>query len=328
MHLRSFRVAGLVGAALLSSPAWSAYDMQGYFPLATANSWTYLNKGKEQGSSRWGIEVKRQQFTAQETVNGVTTMRLETTETSSNNESNPENYAWSEDGLKLYRMGENLCTTPLTLLPRQMEIGTPLQSSADCGDGSVAVTHTLQSVENVSVEAGNFADCLKLHLVLQGSGWSSDETSWYCPNVGKVKSTWTDVEGTATYLNSDELRWATIGGTAYGGERSIGAIRTAYAYGNFFEDSTMEIYNLSAGGQNMSARFGLDPARVFFAYRPQGGNGTAVAGVSLANAYIKMNGADLSIYDVELSGAKYLTTWELQTSPEVGFTFKSISPMP
>lgn len=328
MHLSALVPACLVGAALLSSPAWSAYDLQNYYPLAAGNSWTYLERDKEHGDTRWNAGVKQEQIASREMVNGVSTWRLDATHGLNDNSPRSDNVAWTEEGAMLYRMEGDLCTTPLMLLPRQLEIGEPRQSSADCGGGGATITHTLLGVENVSVEAGNFSNCLKVRLFLQGSGWSSDETQWLCPNVGKVKSTWTDVEDGMTHLNSYELRWASVGGIAHGGERTVGAIRTAYAYGHFFEDSTLEIYNLTVDGQPMSARFGLDPARIFFAYKPQGGNGTAFPGVGLSNAYIRMNGTDLTIYDLELSGTKYLTTWELQTSPEIGFVFKDIVPMP
>lgn len=337
MHFPALAPACLVCAVLLSPPAWSAYDLQNYYPLAAGNSWTYWERNKDAGSPRWYADTEGEQIDRQEAVNGVPTWR----KTQSRVEPSPgpsgyESLAWSEEGLFIHRMADEHdgvldvrnCTTPLKYLPRQMEIGAPQQSSADCADGGATITQTLLGVENISVEAGNFSNCLKVRIYLQGTGWTSDETQWLCPGIGKVKVEWTDVEDGKTGLNSQELRWATVGGVAHGGERSIGTIRTAYAYGYFLGESGMGINDLRIDGQPMSAHFGLDPTRVFFAYKPQGGNGTAFPGVVLSNAYIRMNGTDLNIYDVEVSGVKYLTTWELQLSPEIGFVFKGLSPMP
>lgn len=44
-------MAGLVGASLFSSAAWS-YDLQSYYPLGQGNSWAYMELEWEQGSSR------------------------------------------------------------------------------------------------------------------------------------------------------------------------------------------------------------------------------------------------------------------------------------
>lgn len=337
MHSRHIGLASLVGAALLSSSAWS-YDLQSYYPLGQGNSWAYLELEWGQGSARKESDTNLESLVSQESVNGVTTWKREISEPNQN-VSEYDNLAWSEEGLLMHRKADEnngvltvqTCTTPLTLLPRQMEIGASQQSSFDCGGGmSGTLTHTLQGVENISVEAGNFTNCLKLRLYAQGSGWTSDETQWLCPNVGLVKSTWTDVEGQETMHNSKELRWATVNGTSYGsGESTVGSIRTAYAAAHYLGDAAFEIHDLNIGTQQLSARFALDPDRIFFAYDPTyTQNGRAYPGVSFANAYVRLNGSNLTIFDVDVAGTKYYTTWELQTTPEVGFTFKSVSPMP
>lgn len=337
MHAHHFRLASLVGATLLSSSAWS-YDLQGYYPLSQGNSWAYMELEWGQGSSRKESDTEVERLVSQESVSGVTTWKREMYEP---NQSplEYENITWTDEGLFMYREADEddgvltvkTCATPLMLLPRQMEISESRQSTFDCGNGmSGTLTHTLQGVENVSVEAGSFSNCLKLHLNVQGAGWSSDETQWLCPNVGLVKSTWTDVEGQETAYNSKELRWATVNGTSYGGgESTVGDIRTAYAATHYLGEAAFEMHDIHVGSQEISARFVLDPDRLFFAYDPTfSQNGRAYAGVSFANAYVRLNGANLSIFDVDVGGAKYYTTWELQTSPEIGFNFKSVGPMP
>jgi hypothetical protein len=341
MHSRHFRLAGLVGATLLSSSAWS-YDLQSYYPLAQGNSWAYMEVEWSQGSSRKESETNLERLVSQESVSGVTTWKREVYEP---NQSPLEydNLAWSDEGLFMHRKADEdngalsiqTCTTPLMLLPRQMDIGESRQSAFDCGGGmSGTLTHTLQGVENVSVEAGSFSNCLKLRLYAEGSGWTSDETQWLCPDVGLVKTTWTDMEGgQETGGTTKELRWATVNGVSHGsGESTVGDIRTAYAAAHPIAplgEAAFEMHDIHVGSQEISARFVLDPDRLFFAYDPTfSQNGRAYPGVSFADAYVRLNGANLSIFDVEVAGAKYSTTWELQTSPEVGFTFKGAAPMP
>jgi hypothetical protein len=331
-------MAGLVGASLFSSAAWS-YDLQSYYPLGQGNSWAYMELEWEQGNSRKdsGTEVER--LVAQENVSGITTWKKEFYEP---NESPLEydNIAWTEEGLFKYRKADEddgvlsfqTCTTPLMLLPRQLEIGESRQSTFSCGGNmSGTLTHTLQGVENVSVEAGSFSNCLKIRMDIQGAGWTTDETQWLCPNVGLVKTTWTDREGGQEVGGTTkELRWATVNGTNHGsGEITVGDIRTAFAATHYFDDSAFEMHDVHIGDQSLGPKFVLDPDRLFFAYDPTySQNGRAYPGVSFANAYVRMNGTNLTIFDVDVSGARYYTTWELQTSPEIGFAFKSAAPMP
>lgn len=338
MLRHSFRNICAAGIASLSFSAWAAYDLQDYYPLAQGNAWTYYALQWSPGS-RKEAEVEIQRIGLQETINGVSTWRQERTEP---NETSPEyeNVAWSEEGLFIYRRAEKdngilsveTCATPLMLLPRQMDVGDSRQSSFSCGgDMQGTVTHTLQGIENVSVEAGNFTDCLKMHLDIRGAGWTSDEAWWLCRDVGQVKSTTTEeTEGQETGHEIQELRWATVNGTHYGsGESTVGDIRTAYASAHDLGDAMFEIHGIHIGTQEISARFIFHPDVSFFAYDPSfSQNGRAYPGVSFSNAYVRLNGVNLTIFDVDVAGTRYSTTWELQISPEIGFMFDGFARMP
>lgn len=340
MKLSGLKIVAAIGAGMISSSV-IAYDLQNYYPLAQGNAWTYFELESESGSTALEAETYTDRLALQEAVSGTTAWRLEEYEPNQS-VSDYKNIAWTDEGLMLYREAEEnegqleikTCTQPVTWLPRQLELGESKQSSFNCPGWMVgSITQTLQAVENVTVEAGTFTGCLKIHLNIQMQDASADETQWLCPNVGLVKANWTDSETengqTRTESTRKELRWATVNGTNYGtGEQTIDTIRTAYASTHYFSDSAFEMHDVHVGTQSIGPKFVLDPDRLFFAYDPTWTqNGRAYPGVSFSNSYIKMNGLNLTIYNVDVAGTKYQTNWELQLSPELGFAFKGAAPM-
>lgn len=317
------------GAALslcagVSPAAMAAYNMADYYPLSVGDTRVVFEKYPD------GSYVGSETITGTEMVNGVQTLKVSYGKPYSNGESS--NKAWEAEGLK-YRQGvgvdngvvrTNTCATPFTILPAQMELGQTYSSSGACGDMAGTYTTKLEAVEDVSVEAGSFTGCLKVHVTFTAD--SMDGLEWYCPGVGLTRETGTD--GSGAY--DRQLRWATVkvNGVSqqYGsGEQTVGDIRSAFAAAHFSGDNTLELYNLYQGENQFVARFKLDPARVFFSYGS--GNGTSMPGVTLGKAYVKINGNQMTMYDITVNGAKYFAEWEFVTAPEMGFTLKSYALM-
>lgn len=194
-------IAFLIGTAFMPGMAWSAYDMQLYYPLTQSDSRAYFQVSRESGKAP-GAFTSQERIGQTETLQGAQTLRQEYL----NNDGSMNEYdnlGWSGEGLMVYQMTNREengsltlkpCTSPLMLYPASMEVGQRHESTANCGnDGPVTVQQTLLGVESVSVEAGSFSDCLKMKFDLTGQGWSSNETQWLCPSVGVVKKTWTDI---------------------------------------------------------------------------------------------------------------------------------------
>lgn len=327
----------------------TAYDMRNYYPLTMGDSRTYHEVARRTdlsgtSTTTWS-HVETEVVSGTETVQGVTTLQLAFTHpTQSANESEYDNMVWQADGLKIFGNTETsptetivaTCTVPITVFPVEMEMGVPYSSSFSCEDGAFAATttRTLEAVETITVEAGTFTDCLKSHWVASGPGFSENTTDWHCPGVGLVKSVGTSQESDEETPESftSTLRWAsvTVNGnvTQYGaGEQSLDGVRTAYAVANLWE-SRMQIRDVVVGGMPMDFTFALNPTTLLFEYSQDGLGHPSIPGVDLANAYIRMNGADLTIFDVSINGALYFTDWTLVGTPSLGFQLTNFGPMP
>ncbi len=101
--------------------------------------------------------------------------------------------------------------TPLTLIPANGTIGQTYTTTgiliADAGacanlSFGYAATSTLQSIERVSVPAGQF-DALKVGLTLQIAGPIAATTFWFAPGIGQIKQL--DSDGTTYELVSTNI---------------------------------------------------------------------------------------------------------------------------
>ena len=325
----------------------TAYNMRDYFPLSMGDSRTYFELGHRTGSSdtsdTWSY-VETEAISGTETVQGVETLQQAFRWGSQNaNESEHDNIVWEADGLKIYGNTETngiettraTCTLPIMVLPAEMEMNVPYSSSFSCENGAYAAstTRTLEAVESVTVEAGTFNSCLKTRWVANGSGISEDKREWYCPGVGLVKSVGTSLAGNGEPKSfTRTLRWASVNTngsvTRYGvEEQSLGGIRTAYAAAHFF-GSKMTIYDVISGETPMSFDFVLNPTTLIFEFQESDHGQSPISGIDFSNAYIKMNGANLTVSDVSVGGTMYFTDWALVSTPVLGFQLTNYGPMP
>ena len=190
----------------------SAYDMAEYFPLNQGDEWIYLNNFPYDGR----LPVKKV-IDGTELVNGVETIKFE----------NGDCYAMDSEGLKMYKWNEPgpmylIFDPPRIIFPAQFDVGETYLGSISAkvyssdDDTFLDLTLTgnntviLKSVEDVTVPAGTFKDCLKIYtyMTLQPGDYNVVETTeWYARNIGLIKR----IDYCKTVLIS-----ATVDGVHYG----------------------------------------------------------------------------------------------------------------
>jgi len=344
--------------------AHAAYNLQEYYPLTEGNSRTYFYAGTETegGNTDTWSGTDTETISCTENVNGVSTIKL-LGDWESDQEYWSDNLAWDAEGLKLYRcyevdspsdgetesqIEEELFVTPLLIFPAQMEIGQTVSHDfavelyengelAGYEEGTVSLT--LEGVETITVEAGTFEECLKIHEEFTCTQYdrqggtaeesdSEDNYVWLAPGIGTIKMTRTETDydstgnvvGTETEI--EELRWATINGSTIGaGLQLWNGFDFSLAEAHF-EGSTMRLRNVLSGDLHYNdLAFRLDLDNIFYAFEPGGYNPVSIPGLDFSAAYIKMTSGTLHIYNIDIGGVKYWTQWNLETSPIVGFSF-------
>lgn len=243
---------------------------------------------------------------------------------------------------------EDRYLTPLVYLPSVMEIGEPISHNIsaewyengelnDYEEGILTVT--IEGIETITVEAGTFEQCLKIHGELEtilydqqgGTALGScieHSYSWLAPGIGEIKEIWTETdydssgEVVETETGIEELRWATISGTTIGtGGQVWNGIDFSHA-GAIFNESTMNLHDVFNEDLRFSGlTFRLDLDNVFYVFEPWGYHPVSIPGLDFTNAYIKMNGGCLYIYNIDIYGVKYWTRWNAEIDPVIGFSF-------
>ncbi len=333
-------------------PAHAAYNMQAYYPLSEGNSWTYFEVATEKGSAEVWTNTYTEMVFGTDTVNGIATARLVEQELEPQDE-DYLNLVWGEEGLKLYYqydtnlpcceetetvIWENHYKTPATLIPANMEMGTPItdtfavelyEGEQLVGYEEATMTTTVKGVETITVEAGTFKDCLKIHRqttltdydkqggTVQGS-WRNDLYFWLAKGVGKVKEIGNPTEPDQW---TTELRWAQVDNMRYGKGLQVWNGADLSQVWAWFEESTMYLNGVVIDGDiHNEFAFRLDLDNLFYAYEPDGYDPLLFPNLDFTSAYVRMNGDRLFIYGVGVEGFKYWTVWQLVVAPQFGFS--------
>ena len=209
--------------------AQTPYQMSQYLPMEQGDYWVY--SGSEDGENYTEITI----INGTETINGIETIRKITYE-------DYECLAWDGEGLKWYKEGEvddegdyMVFDSPVLLFPLQMEVGQQITASVSYSEyengqfdetGTGSRTLTLVGLEDITVPAGTFTNCLKF---IENISWQEsdggygtiEKTFWLAEGIGEVKSISTETEynpeeGTETETRVRELTFASIGGVSYG----------------------------------------------------------------------------------------------------------------
>jgi hypothetical protein len=205
----------------------SAYDMDEYYPLTQGDKWTYVFTLN--GNSMPDLEVF---VDGTEVVNGVETIKW--------NMSSPFPseydyycYAWDSEGLKNYKTNwvtfgvYVIYNPPVMYFPANMKAeenyeGPYSYMEYSIDDDSIveqstgSETITLESVEDVTVPAGMFKDCLKISMSASynteyGEGGDDfgeegfDMTIWLARWVGMVKENITSYQRNRPGVEDSEV---------------------------------------------------------------------------------------------------------------------------
>lgn len=175
------------------------YDVAKYFPLQAGNKWVYdatMSFGESQTETKMAISVfGKETFDNKEVfLYGV-------------EEANAQiyHYYYAKEGIYLTRISQNGYITvlhkPLLFIPNNLQIGQEKSGfiSADVRDkdntvlDEVVVDYKfkLLGVEDVTVKAGEFKQCLKAQTRFSYNSKTTiintESTNWYALDIGKVK---------------------------------------------------------------------------------------------------------------------------------------------
>ena len=183
-------------------PSSTTYKGSDYYPLNVGNTWVY-NLGT--------VEVDEETIT----INGVTYQAVKSTVVSCDEGGDSDiAITYSEEGV--VGLVPDALGDLLILLPKEMKAG---DSWVTLFDEGVKLTHTFEGLEDITVPAGTFSDCLKIKVDLDDD---YTDILWFAKNVGLVKAkriSETTPDGCFLYVSSEnplaELQSATIDGVSY-----------------------------------------------------------------------------------------------------------------
>lgn len=211
----------------------TVYKTADYYPLGQGDTWTY-RETEEDGE----IEYETKTVSGTETIDGVVATKvLEDSDeyelfTNSNGITFYKSYDINEeDGVVEEEV--DILDPPLIYVPTEVSIGTKHTFNSTIrhtengfsATGTISIETTVEGIENVTVPAGTFENCLKIKIkrnVASSDGShteSTESTIWLAKGVGIVKDTGQGTETNNGEVDvdtwTDELVSATVGGVSY-----------------------------------------------------------------------------------------------------------------
>jgi hypothetical protein len=221
---------GLVGCLLITGcgndNGDGGYNIGEYWPLGQGDTWLY---GWNLSSAKTFDGMYTRTISGTETIDGVATVKLQDSDGFYRLMTNTNGLMRYEDGLGTEY--QRIFSPPLQEYPANMSIGEQHAFSSDVTvtdpDGtyaeSVSITNTLEGVEEVTVPAGTFPECLKFtwtwtYVDADGGSTICECAEWLVKDVGAIKYTedcqYTDLDSgnVESYNATTELVSATVGG--------------------------------------------------------------------------------------------------------------------
>jgi hypothetical protein len=223
----------LVGCFLMAScgddNGNGGYHIVEYWPLGQGDTRIYgwnLSLGKTYDG------LYTQTVSGIETIDGVEAVKLQDSDGFYRLMTNTNGLMRYKDGFETEY--QRIFTPPLKEYPANVSVGKQHTFHSEVTvtdpDGtyaeSVSITNTLEGIEEVTVPAGTFPECLKFtwtwtYVSSDGSSTICECTEWLAKDVGSVKYTeecqYTDPDGgeEESYTETTELVSATVGGVSY-----------------------------------------------------------------------------------------------------------------
>ena len=200
----------------------TTYTISEYFPLGQGNTWTYVEEDEE-------LTVRTVSGTEQ--INGVNAVKII-------DEDGDYNLWTTGNGLTYYKgyeadggpgcgWSQFVFNPPVNASDPVVSVGSTSASTTtlfytDCSGSSdsspVSYEITIEGVEDVTVPAGTFNDCLKIKFVLTMNGGAdiNEDTSWVANGLGTVKSiSISKHNGSVVGTWTDDLVSAVVNGVNY-----------------------------------------------------------------------------------------------------------------
>jgi len=210
-----------------------AYDLAQYYPLRAGDVRLDLESETEDGQTR--LELSRESVSRTETIGGIETCVIGELSSGCWCEEY-EAQAWDDEGLKFYREVEYDdgelesidFDPPLLMVPRQLELYETKSWSASAGGEQIEVEITLEAVEDVTVYAGTFSNCLRIQLSFDSGDELETCRSWFAEGIGLVKEECTMTEDGRTSTEYAELVATAVNGSLYGSPLRPGELFSFY----------------------------------------------------------------------------------------------------
>lgn len=204
----------------------TVYKTAEYYPLAQEDTWTY-RETEEDGEIDYDTKIVR----GTETIDGVVATKV------LSGSDKYELRTVDSNGITLYKEYEvenggwvqMVFNPPLNLLPAEVSIGTKktinstmnhTNSEGETGTETISGETTVEGIENVTVPAGTFNDCLKIKIKVTLTSPEETEieeiTMFFAKGVGMVKEISQETEpDEPVETDVSELVSATVGGVSY-----------------------------------------------------------------------------------------------------------------
>ncbi len=233
---RQYLIYLFLSTILISCEPKSYYNLQHYFPLSLGNNWTYSN-GEETKS--FVVNGKEETFTEE--------MALRIMEDSGEYTC----FLWKDSGLVFFRRaavtGPYRADTPAIWLPLSLSVDESVTQSipvttytTETGiparQFNLSRTVRLSSVEDVTVPAGTFNNCLKIEI----SG-DEQETWWLAKEAGRVK-----------FIDTHGVEWTLTAASVDGSQHPAGTRADSFSPQDYFplDQGKTWSYSRLGGGEN------------------------------------------------------------------------------
>jgi hypothetical protein len=196
----------LIGYTVPSTNYALPLNVTDHFPLDQGDTWNYLVP--------WGSMT--------ETISGTTTLLGLVYSNRTDSDNYTENWRNATDGAHMGGFVEPgqgqiiispAIAIPNGLIPGERRAGNAILYANGVSLGPGTMNLSFPGVDDVTVPAGTFTNCMKLELQLNGPGGGDHYYQWLAPGVGEVIRDETPLPG--THGDSYVLQSATIGGVHY-----------------------------------------------------------------------------------------------------------------
>jgi hypothetical protein len=216
------KLAGTGLQAPDNPPVDGIFRISEYFPLGQGDTWTY-----REGDN----DLTKKTVSGTQKINGVNAVKMIDEDGDYQLWTNSNGLEWYKeydaDDIPGCGWDQHLFSPPIHASDPIVSVGSSYASntslaSTDCtgkaSTASLSYEFTIEGIEDVTVPAGIFKDCLQIKAILSRNGGThiNEITIWLAKGVGQVKSISIEKEnGSVVETWTDNLVSAVVGGVHY-----------------------------------------------------------------------------------------------------------------